>query len=76
MKLDRRAIALISSLDDAQLRFVITNVAHNMGIDIDSLGLNTNDVNKLRKRLAELTDEEIAEAQRQINDGQVKRNGQ
>ena len=76
MKLDRRAIALISSLDDAQLRFVITNVAHNMGIDVDSLGLNTNDVNKLRKRLAELTDEEIAEAQRQINDGQVKRNGQ
>ena len=76
MKLDRRAIALISSLDDAQLRFVITNVAHNMGIDIESLGLNTNDVNKLRKRLAELTDEEIAEAQRQINDGQVKRNGQ
>ena len=75
MKLDRRAIALISSLDDAQLRFVITNVAHNMGIDIDSLGLNTSDVNKLRKRLAELTDEEIAEAQRQINDGQVKRNG-
>ena len=76
MKLDRRAIALISSLDDAQLRFVITNVAHNMGIDIDSLGLNTNNVNKLRKRLSELTDEEIAEAQRQINDGQVKRNGQ
>ena len=76
MKLDRRAIALISSLDDAQLRFVITNVAQNMGINIDSLGLNTNDVNKLRKRLAELTDEEIAEAQRQINDGQVKRNGQ
>ena len=51
MKLDRRAIALISSLDDAQLRFVITNVAQNMGINIDSLGLNTNDVNKLRKRL-------------------------
>ena len=76
MKLDRRAIALISSLDDAQLRFVITNVAQNMGINIDSLGLNTHDVNKLRKRLAELTDEEIAEAQRQINDGQVKRNGQ
>lgn len=76
MKLDRRAIALISSLDDAQLRFVITNVAQNMGINIDSLGLNTNDVNKLRKRLSELTDEEIAEAQRQINDGQVKRNGQ
>ena len=76
MKLDRRAIALISSLDDAQLRFVITNVAQNMGINIDSLGLNTHDVNKLRKRLSELTDEEIAEAQRQINDGQVKRNGQ
>lgn len=75
MKLDRRAIALLSSLDDDKLRFIIKQVAKETGIDVDALGLNTNDVKLLRKRLAELTDDEIAEAERQINQRQGEENG-
>lgn len=75
MKLDRRAIALLSSLDDDKLRFIIKQVAKETGIDVDALGLNTNDVKLLRKRLAELTDDELAEAERQINQRQGEENG-
>jgi hypothetical protein len=67
MQLDRNAVKTLLALDDAQLRYVITKVAVNMGIDTSYFGLNSGDISAVRKRLSELTDEDLQEAQRQIN---------
>ena len=72
MQLDRKSINTLIGLDDAQLKFVISKLATNAGIDIGQFDLNTNDANKIRNILANLTDADIALAQNQID---AKRRG-
>ena len=72
MQLDRQSINTLIGLDDAQLKFVISKLATNAGIDIGQFDLNTNDANKIRNILANLTDADIALAQDQID---AKRRG-
>ncbi len=67
MQLDRNAIATLMALDDAQLKFIINRLAANVGIDTEYFGLKHQDVSAIRKRLGELTDADLAEAQRQID---------
>lgn len=74
MQLDKNAIGTLLALDDAQLKFIIDRVAARVGIDTELFGLKNQDVSVIRKRLAELTESDLAEAQRQI-DGKVKKNG-
>ena len=66
MQLDRKSLDTLLGLDDAQLKFVISKLAVNAGIDIGHFDLNTNDANKIRNVLANLTDADIALAQSQI----------
>lgn len=67
MQLDRNAVKTLLALDDAQLRYIISKVAINMGIDTSYFGLDSGDISSVRKRLSELTDDDLREAQRQIN---------
>ena len=67
MQLDRNAVKTLLALDDAQLKYVVSKVAVNMGIDTSYFGLNSGDMSAVRKRLSELSDEDLREAQRQID---------
>ena len=67
MQLDRNAVKTLLALDDAQRRYIVGKVAINMGIDTSYFGLDSGDIASVRKRLAELTDDDLVEAQRQIN---------
>lgn len=67
MQLDRNAVKTLLALDDAQLRYIVSKVAINMGIDTSYFGLDGGDISSVRKRLSELTDDDLREAQRQIN---------
>ncbi len=73
MQLDRKSLDTLIALDDAQLKFVISRLAVNAGIDIGHFDLNTNDAKKIREVLANLTDADIALAQSQID---ARRRGQ
>ena len=67
MQLDRKALQTLMALDDAQLKFVISRLAVNAGVDIGQFNLNTNDAQKIRAVLSNLTDADIALAQSQID---------
>ena len=67
MQLDRNALNTLMALDDAQLKFVISRLAVNAGVDIGQFDLNTGDAQKIRQVLSNLTDADIARAQAQID---------
>ena len=67
MQLDRNALNTLIALDDAQLKFVISRLAVNSGIDIGQFNLNTNDAQKIRQVLSSLTDADILAAQAQLD---------
>ncbi len=73
MQLDRKALDTLIALDDAQLKFVISKLAVNAGVDIGQFDLNTGDAKKIRNVLSNLTDDDIALAQSQID---ARRRGQ
>lgn len=73
MQLDKKSLDTLIALDDAQLKFVISRLAVNAGIDIGQFNLNTNDAKKIREVLSNLTDADIALAQSQID---ARRRGQ
>ena len=66
MQLDRNSINTLLALDDAQLKFVINKVAATVGIDTSYFGLKGEDVGVIRKRLSSITDAELDEARRQM----------
>jgi len=70
MQLDRRSIDTLLALDDAQLKFVINRVAATVGIDTAYFGLKGQDVDVIRKRLQSITDAELSEARRQMENKQ------
>ncbi len=73
MQLDRNAVKTLLALDDAQLRYIVSRVAINMGIDTSYFGLDSGDISSVRKRLSELSDEDLREAQRQIDQNRFKK---
>ncbi len=75
MQLDKNAIAMLLALDDARLTFIINHMAANVGIDTEYFGLKQQDISTIRRRLSELTDADLAEAQRQINAKGGSKNG-
>ena len=66
MKLDRRAIQTLLALDDDQLRAVIRSFAAKSGVSADALPLSQSDLASIRKALQMATDEDIAQAVRQL----------
>ena len=68
MQLDRNAINTLLSLDDARLKYIIDRMATSIGIDLEAFGLKDRSAYEIRKKLSDLSDEELELARRQINE--------
>ncbi len=66
MKLDKRSLNRILSLDDEKLADVIRSVAAESGLDLRSFGISEDDIASVRKALSSATDEDIQKAAEQI----------
>ena len=60
MKLDRKALERLLSLNDAQLQAVIQKLASDYGLDLSSLQIKQGDMASLRRVLQGTSDEELA----------------
>lgn len=59
MKLDRKALNRLLSLNDTQLAAVIEKLTREYGVDLSSLKISTADMTALRRTLQTTTDEEL-----------------
>ena len=59
MKLDKRMVNRLLSLNDEQLGEVIKNIASESGIDPDTLGLNPNNIQSIRQALGMANEEDL-----------------
>ena len=59
MKVDRKALDRLLSLNDAQLSSVIEKLTREYGVDLKSMNLSTADMGALRRTLRATTDEEL-----------------
>lgn len=72
MQLDRNAINRLLTLGDEQLKNVIRSLADNAGLDLSSFQISANDVDSIRRALANATDADIARAAEQLNKNRKK----
>jgi hypothetical protein len=66
MKLDRNAVNALLALDDDQLRAVIRGLAARSGVTAEALRISEHDIASIRQALRTATDEDIAQAARQL----------
>ena len=69
MKLDRKALDRLLSLNDAQLSAVIEKLTQEYGVDLSGLHLSTADMAALRRTLRATTDEELMAFTRKLRGG-------
>lgn len=68
MKLDRKALDRLLSLNDTQLKGVIESIAAESGLDLSSFGISQRDIASIRNALSSATDEDIQKASEQLNE--------
>ena len=66
MKLDRKALNRLLSLNDTQLAAVIEKLTREYGVDLSSLKISTADMTALRRTLQTTTDEELVNFTRNL----------
>ena len=66
MKLDKKALERLTSLNDSQLKSVIGSIAKESGIDLSSFGISSGDIESVRKVLSVATDDDLKLAQEQL----------
>ena len=69
MKLDRKALDRLLSLNDAQLAAVIKKLSKEYGIDLSSMHISTADMGALRRTLQSTTDAQLLELTRRLRGG-------
>ena len=69
MKLDRKALDRLLSLNDAQLAAVIEKLTKEYGVDLAGLNISTADMAALRRTLRAITDEELLKFTRDLRGG-------
>lgn len=69
MRINKNTIDILLALDDEKLSYIVSTVLREAGIGISEFGISGNDIAALRKKLSELSDEELAETERRINSG-------
>jgi hypothetical protein len=69
MKLDRRALDRLLSLNDVQLAAVIDKLTREYGVDLSGLNISTADMAALRRTLRATTDEELLNFTRKLRGG-------
>lgn len=60
MQIDRQSLEKLLTLNDRQLKMVITKLAADSGIDPASFNINTNDVNSIRRALSSASDADLS----------------
>ena len=66
MRLDRKALNRLLSLNDAQLAAVIDKLTRDYGIDLSSMNISTTDMAALRRTLQNTSDAELTELARRL----------
>ena len=66
MKLDRRALERLLSLNDAQLAAVIEKLTQEYGVNLTGLQFGTADMEALRRTLRNTTDEDLLNLTRNL----------
>ena len=66
MKLDRRALDRLLSLNDTQLASVIEKLTREYGVDLTGMNISTADMGALRRTLRATTDAELLEFTRNL----------
>lgn len=60
MQIDREALNKLLTLNDRQLKLVITKLAAESGIDPSEFNINTRDIESIRNALTSATDSDLA----------------
>ena len=66
MKIDRKTLDKMLSLNDEQLKALIRTLADNSGLDLSGFNISTSDISGIRKALTNATDGDIAKAAEQL----------
>ena len=66
MKLDRKALGRLLSLNDKQLAAVIEKLTREYGVDLSGMNISTADMAALRRTLEGTTDEELLQFTRNL----------
>lgn len=69
MQLDRNAIDRLLSMSDSQLKFIITKLAVDNGLDLATFNITSTDIGSIRRALANATDADLALATEQLMRG-------
>lgn len=73
MQLDRNALDRLLSMNDAQLKYIITKLAVDNGLDLSTFNISGNDVNSIRHALRNATDADLQKATEQLSRGKKGR---
>ncbi len=67
MQLDRAALDKLLSMGDSQLKFIITKLAVDNGLDLSTFNITSTDIASIRSALQNATDADIALAAEQLS---------
>ncbi len=67
MKLDKKSLDDLLSLDDNGLKKAIEDVAKESGIDLSGFGISKNEIEAIRNALSGATDKDLENAEKQLN---------
>lgn len=73
MQLDRNALNRLLSMNDAQLKYIITKLAVDNGLDLSTFNISGNDINSIRSALQNATDADLQKATEQLSRGKKGR---
>ena len=71
MQLDRNALKRLLSMSDSQLKYVITKLAVDNGLDLSTLNITGSDIKSIRNALQNATDQQLELAAEQLRRGKT-----
>lgn len=69
MQLDRNALDRLLSMSDTQLKYVITKLAVDNGLDLSTFNITGSDIGSIRRALQNATDQQLELAAAQLRHG-------
>lgn len=69
MQLDRNALDRLLSMSDTQLKYVITKLAVDNGLDLSTFNITGSDISSIRSALQNATDQQLELAAAQLRRG-------
>ena len=75
MQINRENLDKLLSLNDRQLKMMITKIATQGGIDPAQFNIDANNIQSIRRVLGSATDEDIARIAREYESGKLTKKG-